>query len=80
MDLETLITNSQNAGFTNLIKLLDDDLKERYGELQKQYEKHNKVDFINDVVIMYKDKVPVACGAFKKYDIDTVELKRILTS
>lgn len=77
MDLETLITNSQNADFINLIKLLDDDLKERYGELQKQYEKHNKVDYINDVVIIYKDQVPVACGACKKYDSNTIELKRI---
>lgn len=77
MDLEILKTDSQNTDFIKLIKLLDDDLEERYGELQKQYEKHNKVDYINDVLIIYINRVPVACGAFKEYDIKTVELKRI---
>jgi len=45
--------------------------------LQKQYDKHNKVDDINDVVVIYNDKIPVACGAFKVYDTNSVELKRI---
>lgn len=77
MNLEVVKTEGNNIDFIKLIKLLDDNLKERYGELQKQYEKHNKVDYINDVIIIYKDKFPVACGAFKKHDIDTIELKRI---
>jgi GNAT superfamily N-acetyltransferase len=77
MGLEIVITDSKNTDFIKLIKMLDDDLTERYGALQKQYEKHNKVDNINDVVTIYKDKVPVACGGFKKYDIGSVELKRI---
>ena len=66
-----------NIDFIKLIKLLDEDLNERNGELQKQYDKHNKVDYINDVVIIYKDEVPVACGAFKEQNIDAIELKRI---
>jgi putative acetyltransferase len=77
MSLNILKTDSNNAGFIKLIKLLDNDLNDRYGELQKQYKKHNKVDYIKDVVIIYKDEVPVACGAFKEHDIDTIELKRI---
>ena len=77
MDLEVVKTDSKNADFIELIKLLDDDLGERYGELQKQYKKHNKVDYINDVVIIYIDKIPVACGGFREHDIDTIELKRI---
>lgn len=77
MNLEVVKTDSKNTDFVELIKLLDDDLGERYGELQKQYKKYNKVDYINDVVIIYKDEVPVACGGFKEHDIDTIELKRI---
>ena len=57
MSLKILNTDSTNIDFIKLIKLLDDDLNERYGELQKQYDKHNKVDYINDVVIIYKDEV-----------------------
>ena len=77
MDLEILETDSKNNDFIELIKLLDQDLCERYGELQKQYDKHNKVDYINNVIIIYKAKVPVACGAFKQYDESSVEIKRV---
>ena len=77
MSLKILKTDSKNNDFIKLIKLLDDDLNERYGELQKQYSKHNKVDYIKDVVIIYKDEAPIACGAFKKHDINIIELKLI---
>ena len=77
MSIKILHTDSTNVDFIKLIKLLDNDLNERYGELQKQYDKHNKVDFINDVVIVYKDEAPVACGGFKEHNIESIELKRI---
>lgn len=77
MDLKVVVTDSKNDDFLKLIELLDDDLTERYGELQKQYAKHNKVDYINDVVVIYKNGIAAACGAFREYDADTVELKRI---
>lgn len=80
MSQKILKTDSRNNDFTILIKLLDDDLNGRYGELQKQYDKHNKVDYINDVIIIYKDEVPVACGAFKEHTIDSIELKRIFVT
>ena len=35
MSLTILNTNSENNDYINLIKLLDKDLNERYGELQK---------------------------------------------
>ncbi len=77
MDLEIVHTNSKNPMFIQLIELLDEDLTKRYGTLQKQYEKHNKVDFIKNVVVIVNEKVPTACGAFKDYNSDSVELKRI---
>lgn len=80
MSLKILYTDSTNIDFIRLIKLLDDDLNQRYGELQNQYDKHNKVDYINDVVIIYNDEVPVACGAFKEHNIDAIELKRIFVT
>lgn len=77
MSLNIIKIDSKNSDFMRLIKLLDDDLNERYGELQKQYNKYNKVDYIKDAIIIYKDDTPVACGAFKEYNFDTIELKRI---
>jgi GNAT superfamily N-acetyltransferase len=80
MNIKILKTDSRNCDFLGLIKLLDDDLDERYGELQRQYTKHNKVDYINDVIIIYKDEMPAACGAFKEHDTDSIELKRIFVA
>lgn len=77
MNYELIETDSRNNDFCELIKILDKDLEGRYGELQKQYEKHNKVDFIKNVVIVYKDKVPVACGAYKEFDTCSAEIKRV---
>ena len=70
-------TDSNNVDFMKLIKLLDDDLNGRYGELQKQYNKYNKVDYIKDVININKNDIPAACGALKKYNARTIELNRI---
>ena len=80
MSLKILNTDSTNIDFTKLTKLLDNDLNERYGELQKQYNKYNTADYINDVVIIYKDEVPVACGSFKEHHTEGIELKRIFVT
>ncbi|MDP4147458.1 MAG: GNAT family N-acetyltransferase [Bacillota bacterium] len=80
MNIELLKTDSGNIDFINLIKLLDQELDERYGELQRKYDQHNRVDFIGDVVVIYKNKVPAACGAFKEHNENTIELKRIFVS
>ena len=77
MNIKIIHTDSRNKDFIKLIKLLDDDLNGQYGELQKQYDKHNKVDYINDVVIIYDDEVPVAGGGFKEHDSESVEMKRV---
>jgi len=75
--IEIVMTNSLNVDFRTLIVELDKDLTDRYGDLQKQYDQHNKIDYVNDVVVIYKNKIPVACGGFKEYDVKTIELKRI---
>jgi len=77
MELNSLHADSSNTDFRKLIELLDMDLNKRYGEQQKQYDKHNKVDSINDVIVIYKDGLPAACGAFKEFDAKTAELKRM---
>lgn len=77
MSLAINLTDGQNPDFLNLIRLLDDGLEARYGAVQKQYEQHDKADFIRDVIIIYKADLAVACGAFKEYDAETIELKRM---
>ena len=77
MGVEVIITDPNNSDFLLLTGLLDKELSERYGEQQQQYTKHNQVTTMIDVVIVYKDKLPVACGAFKKHGPDAAEIKRV---
>lgn len=77
MNIMIAITDSSNTDFIELIKLLDEDLENTYGELQKSYKKYNVVQNINNVVIAYNHNTPIGCGGFKEFDNATVELKRI---
>lgn len=80
MDIEAKHSDSNNEDFRKLIKLLDEDLYERYGDLQKEYRTHNKVDDIIGTVVIYKDGISAACGAIKEYDEETAEIKRVYVS
>lgn len=72
-----LRTTSSNSDFQMLIEALDADLLIRNGEAQLKYRPYNKVDMIKHVVVVYVDNKPVGCGAFKKYDEKSVEIKRM---
>ncbi len=76
MNVEVLRTDSSNVAFIELTKMLDKDLAERYGSLQKQFDKYNKVEH-TQVILLRIDQNPVACGTFKAHDKDTAEMKRI---
>lgn len=69
--------NSDNKDFTVLVKLLDKDLLERYGDQQSFFDQFNKLDTIKNVVVAFVQNDPVACGAMKRYDDDSMEIKRM---
>ena len=70
-------TNSDNIDFQALVKLLDKDLSIRDGDEHSFYAQYNKIDAIKFAVVLYENKIPIGCGAFKKYDAETVEIKRM---
>lgn len=70
-------TDSTNPDFLQLVKLLDADLAQRDGSDHSFYAQFNKVDTIRNVVLAYNNDLPVGCGAFKIYQPDTVEIKRM---
>lgn len=82
MDLKIRIakTNSENPDFLSLINSFDKYLWERYPELKANYWGNNIIELNRNVVIIYLDEKPVACGCFKKYDEGTVEIKRMFVS
>ena len=72
-------TDGEDCDFVNLCGCLDQTLEELVGgKLQRsQYNQYNKRDSIHDVIVVYQDEKPVACGSFKFYDDEHAELKRI---
>jgi len=72
-----LRTTSENIDFQKLVVLLDQDLKIKDGEDHDFYAQHNTLAKINHVVVCYEETVAIGCGAFKEFDADTVEIKRM---
>lgn len=70
-------TDSGNAAFQDLVKLLDADLAIRDGDEHAFYDQYNKIVNIKYAVVCYLDGEPIGCGAFKEYDDKTVEIKRM---
>ncbi|MCH7411326.1 GNAT family N-acetyltransferase [Belliella sp. DSM 111904] len=70
-------SNSTTNDFLSLVKLLDIDLAIRDGADHSFYAQYNKLDNINHIVIAYSEQTPVGCGAFKEFDKDKVEIKRM---
>ena len=71
---------SENLDFVNLIRALDESLWERYPELKSDYWGNNILELNPNVVILYLDEKAVGCGCFKKYEKDTIEIKRMFVS
>jgi len=75
--MKIIRTDSSNSDFINLVRLLDADLAVRDGEEHAFYSQYNKIDKIKYVVVAYLGEEAVGCGAIKKYDENTVEVKRM---
>jgi putative acetyltransferase len=75
--MTTTRTTSENTDFQNLVVLLDKDLKIKDGENHEFYSQYNKLDKINHVVVCYQDNFAIGCGAFKEFDSNSVEIKRM---
>lgn len=72
-------TNSKNDDFILLVKELDAYLKITDGDEHEFYNQFNSIDVIDHVVIAYQNENPVSCGAFKIFDDNSVEIKRMFT-
>ena len=78
--LELIKTNSENIDFKNLVVKLDRFLKITDGDDHDFYNQYNGLDNIKHVLVAYHDKTPVGCAAFKPFDNNTIEIKRMFTT
>lgn len=70
-------TTSENQNFTNLVQLLDADLKIRDGDDHEFYAQINQTAILKNVIVYYKDDLAVGSGAIREIDEETVEIKRM---
>jgi putative acetyltransferase len=73
-------TNSDNLDFQKLVVELDKDLAIKNGETNHFFTQYNKIDLIQNVVVVYEDNIAVGCGAMKKYEDRVIEVKRMFVS
>jgi len=78
--IKIIKTTSENKDFISLVGDLDKSLWETYPELKSNYWGNNIIELNRNVVIVYNDDVAVACSCFKKYDKNTIEIKRMFVS
>lgn len=75
--MEISRTDSENIDFQTLVRMLDIELAIRDGDEHSFYAQFNKLDSIKNVVLAYQNENAVGCGAYKNYDDETVEIKRM---
>ena len=81
-------TNSENIDFINLVKKLDAYLKITDGDEHDFYNQFNNIDVLKNVVVVFVDtevnsaqvKIAIGCGAIKKFENNSVEVKRMFVS
>lgn len=73
------LTDGNNSDFSDLCKLLDENLDELVGgfEKRKKFIEFNTLESIQNVIIAYDGEIPVGCAGFKHFDINTAEVKRV---
>jgi hypothetical protein len=70
-------TTSDNKDFQFLTQQLDHELWYELNEDRGTYDQYNKVPGLQTVVVVYVNDEPAATGCFKKYNRNTVEIKRM---
>jgi putative acetyltransferase len=73
-------TDSGNVDFVKLVNQLNEYLKMMDGEEHAFYSQYNGIESLKNVIVAYENSEPVGCGAFKKFDDNRVEIKRMYTA
>ena len=70
-------SDSQNPEFIQLVLQLDIELAERDGPEHGFYQQFNKIDSIRHALLAFDGEEAVGCGAFKEFNDEIVEIKRM---
>lgn len=77
--MKTIRTNSKNQDFLKLIDILNIEQAGRNGDKHEFYMQFNQLDEIHHVLVAYIGEKAVGCGALRKYNDTSMEVKRMFT-
>ncbi|MFN4027351.1 MAG: GNAT family N-acetyltransferase [Flavobacterium sp.] len=77
--MKLIRTTSDHPDFGQLVAELDAYLRVLDGDDHEFYAQFNKSSLLKNVLIVYKNEFPVGIGAYKEYDSNTAEIKRMYT-
>ena len=72
-------TTSDNKDFGALVLQLDAYLRILDGDDHEFYAQFNKTSLLKNALICYENDIAVGIGAYKEYDAETAEIKRMYT-
>ncbi len=73
-------TDKEDADFKNLVILLNAELKIIDGEEHGFYNQFSTTESLDHVLIVYVNDDPLACGALRERNHETMEIKRMYTA
>lgn len=74
--MHTIRTTSENPDFQKLTRMFDEYLVDIDGEERDFFAFYNNKP-LDHVLVVYENGAAVGCGAFKKFDAATAEIKRM---
>lgn len=77
--IELVRTTSDNEDFEKLVVMLDAYLSVLDGEDHAFYAQFNKSSLLKNALICYENGVPVGIGAYKEFEPNIAEIKRMYT-
>lgn len=78
-NLTAMRVTSTNEAFRHLVTLLDQDLAIRNGDANDFFAQFNGIAHLRHAVVVFDERTPVGCGAFKAFGEGAVEIKRLFT-
>ncbi len=78
--MEIRFVDAENAEFLALVRQLDEYYFKVVGEVHRRYAKYNDPHLLNARVVAYINGKAAGCGAWKKTDEETAEIKRIFVA
>lgn len=78
--MEIRLVDAESADFLALVQQLDEYYFEVVGEVHRRYAKYNDPHLLDAHMVAYQDGKAAGCGAWKKKNDQTAEIKRIFVS